>query len=476
MIVLNRSKILGIGLAGVLLVAMMLWGWFGESGERADVVVIGAGASGMSAALEAESYGKDVILLEKMPYVGGNTFRATGGMNAAETDIQKDLGIEDSVETFINDTLVSGHYENNETLVRLLAEESRIAIDWLTAKGANLSDVGLLAGHTISRTHRPTGGKPVGIEIVNVLKQEIDNSKVDLRLENKAIEILADSDQSVSGVKVVDKSGKHYTINSEHVIIATGGFGGSPETFVYYNQQLKGYQTTNSPSATGDFITLVEGLNVALRDMDYIQTHPTVSREYGVLITEAIRGNGGILVNNQGMRFADELKNRDFLSVDLLSQKDREVYLIFNEEIRKSLKASDDYIDMKIIQQSESLEALSEVIRVPKESLVETVNRYNEFVKTGYDEDFGRKSLMISLEEGPYYVVAVIPGVHYCMGGIVINEKAMVLNEDGQPIKGLYASGEATNGIHGQNRLGGNSLIEAIVFGRIAGKNASSDQ
>lgn len=472
----NRSKRLGVTLAGVLILVMLLWGWLGESYERADIVIIGAGASGMSAALEAESHGKEVILLEKMPYVGGNTFRATGGMNGSETVIQKDLGIEDSVETFIKDTLVSGHYGNNELLVRLLAEESSRTIDWLITKGANLSDVGLLAGHTISRTHRPSGGKPVGIEIVNVLKREINNSKVDLRLEHKAVEILTDSDQSVRGVKVVDKSGKHYTIDCEHVIIATGGFGGSPETFVYYNQKLKGYQTTNSPSATGDFITLVDGLNVALKDMDYIQTHPTVSREYGVLITEAIRGNGGILVNNQGLRFADELKNRDFLSVDLLNQKDREVYLIFNEDIRKSLKASDDYIDMKIIQQSESLEALSEMIRVPKDALVGTVNRYNEFVKNASDEDFGRKSLMKSLEEGPYYVVAVIPGVHYCMGGISINEKAMALNEDGQPIEGLYASGEATNGIHGRNRLGGNSLLEAIVFGRIAGKNASLDQ
>lgn len=472
---LNRNKKLGVGLIGIILIFMMLWFWLGEPDERADIVVIGAGASGMSAALEAESFGKEVILLEKMPYVGGNTLRATGGMNAAETDIQNNLGIEDSIETFIEDTLFSGHYENNEMLVTLLAEESKSAIDWLTDKGADLSDVGLLAGHTNSRTHRPSGGKPVGIEIVNILKKEIDNNLVDLRLEHKAVEILTDSDNSVIGVNVVDKSGKHYTIDCENVVIATGGFGGSPETFVYYNQKLKGYQTTNSPSATGDFITLVEGLNVVLKDMDYIQTHPTVSREYGVLITEAIRGNGGILVNNQGMRFADELKNRDFLSVDLLNQKDREVYLIFNEEIRKSLKASDNYIDMKIIQKSESLESLSEIIRVPKEGLVETVSRYNEFVKNGYDDDFGRKSLMMSLEEGPYYVVPVIPGVHYCMGGILINEKAMALNEDSQPIKGLYASGEATNGIHGQNRLGGNSLIEAIVFGRIAGRNAGLD-
>jgi len=466
---------LKIGIIGIIIFFIMLGTWLYEPAESTDIVVIGAGASGMSAALEAESSGKDVILLEKMPYVGGNTLRATGGMNAAETKQQQWLGIEDSIEVFISDTLLSGHNENNKILVTLLAEESSSAIDWLLEKGADLSDVGLLAGHTNIRTHRPSGGKSVGVEIVRTLKEEIDRSSVDLRIEHKVVEILTNSKNAVIGVNVVDKSGKNYTINSKNVVIATGGFGGSPETFVYYNKKLKGYQTTNSPSATGDFITLVEGLNVALKDMDYIQTHPTVSKEYGVLITEAIRGNGGILVNNQGKRFADELENRDFLSEDLLSQKDREVYLIFNEEIRKSLKASDDYIDMNIIQKSEDLEELSEMIRVPKDDLIETVSRYNEFVKKGQDDDFGRISLVTSLEKGPYYVVPVIPGVHYCMGGIVINEKTMVLDENNIPIKGLYASGEATTGVHGKNRLGGNSLIEAIVFGRIAGRNASFD-
>ena len=138
-------------------------------------------------------------------------------------------------------------------------------------------------------------------------------------------------------------------------------------------------------------------------------------------------------------------------------------------------EVSDNYIDMKIIQKYDDLETLSASIRVPKENLIETVTRYNEFVLQGNDEDYGRKSLQITLENEPYLVVPVIPGVHYCMGGIVINEKTMVMDVNNQPIKGLFASGEATTGVHGQNRLGGNSLIEAIVFGRIAGRNASRD-
>lgn len=443
-----------------------------EPNETADVVVIGAGASGMSASLEAVKTGKKVILLEKMPYVGGNTLRATGGINAAETKMQEQLGIQDYVADYIEDIMASGHYENNALLVKILAEESADTIDWLSVLGADLTDVGLLAGHGIPRTHRPSGGKPVGAEIVKILKNNVENSGVDLRLEHKAVKIITNSDHIVTGVVVTDKSGKEYTIETSSIIIATGGFGGSPETFVTYNQKLKGYQTTNSPSATGDFITLTKDLDVQLADMDYIQTHPTVSKEYGMLITEAIRGNGGILINNQGKRFADELKNRDFLSEDLLRQKDREVYLLFNEEVRRTLKASDDYIDMNIILKSNSIEALAEQIRVPVETLKSTVDRYNGFVLKGMDLDFGRESLTTPLIEGPFYAVAVIPGVHYCMGGIVINEKTQVVDSNGSVIKGLYASGEATTGVHGKNRLGGNSLLDAVVFGRIAGMNA----
>lgn len=447
--------------------------WVSNQAEYTDVVVIGAGASGMSAALEAEKQGAKVILLEKMPYVGGNTLRATGGINGAETTVQTTLGIEDDIGIYVDDVMDSGHFENNKTLVRIMASKSADVIDWLIEMDADLSDVGILAGHSLPRTHRPKGGKPVGLEIVKTLESQIKNSKIELRLENKAVKIITSKHGDIEGVVVMDKSGKEYTIKAKALVLATGGFGGSPETFVYYNQKLKGYQTTNSPSATGDFIGLTEPLNVALADMDYIQTHPTVSKEYGMLITEAIRGNGGILVNNSAKRFADELENRDVLSEALLRQSNREVYLIFNEAIRKTLKASDDYIDMNIILKSDDIRELAEMIRLPSEALEQTVSRYNAFVQSGEDTDFNRTSMALSLSEGPYYAVQVIPGVHYCMGGMVIDEATRVLDQNKMPIMGLYASGEATTGVHGRNRLGGNSLLDAVVFGRIAGQNAA---
>ncbi len=456
------------------ILCLLIWGvtFILEPTESVDVVIIGAGASGMSASIEAHNKGAEVILLEKMPYVGGNTLRATAGINGVGTSQQARLEIEDDIPLFKNDTFESGHDKNNIQMIEILASESKSSIDWLTEMGMDLEDVGILAGHSVARTHRPSGGQPVGAELVRVLYDKVKGSKIDLRLENKAIEILTDKLGAVSGVIVEDKSGKSYTINTKKVVIATGGFGGSPEVFVYYNQKLKGYNTTNSPSATGDFIELVKNLDIKLVDMNYIQTHPTVSPQYGLLITEALRGNGGILVNNSGKRFADEMKNRDLLSTDILSQNNKEVYLIFNEAVRTSLAASDDYINMDIIVKGTTLAELASALRLDQLQLETTVMDYNQYVKSGVDAAFKRQSLKVGLESGPFYAVQVVPAVHYCMGGILIDEKARAITESGHPLEGLFASGEATGGIHGLNRLGGNSLLDAVVFGRIAGKNA----
>ena len=453
-----------------LLVAFVFVVILNSDDDVADVVIIGAGASGMSAAIEADSLGYDVILLEKMPYVGGNTIRATAGINIVESPEQAALGIDDSKSLFVSDVLASGHSENNVLMVEKLADESASALDWLNGMGADLSDVGILAGHSVARTLRPSGGLPVGGEIVRVLKNKIDQMDIDLRLENKATKILTDAQGKITGVEVLDRTGRTYVVKTSQVIIATGGFGGSPEMYVYYNQKLKGYKTTNSPSATGDFIGLVKDLNVQLVDMSYIQTHPTVSYEYGMLITEAIRGNGGILINNKGLRFADELENRDLLSEAILDQPNQEVFLIFNDSIKSSLASSNDYINMDIVMTAGSVSELAETMRVDRQSFSQTIESYNQYVEQGVDLAFGRRALERKIDEGPFYAIQVIPGVHYCMGGILIDDKARAIDANNNPVLGLYASGEATGGIHGLNRLGGNSLLDAIVFGRIAGR------
>ncbi len=450
----------------LLLIVLTLFAVFalpGHLSQRCDVLIIGAGAAGMSAALEAGSSAQKVIILEKMPYPGGNSSRATGGMNAA-------LNIDDR-EIFYRETLRAGMYKGTPGLVKQMVDGSRDAVSWLTSMGADLSDLGRLAGHSRNRSFRPYKGSPVGQEVVNILYSELRRQEIELRTDNKALSV--EKIRRGFTVTVENRSGRVYRIRTGRLIIASGGFGGSPEQITRFNPSLKGFNTTNSPGATGDYITLTEKLNASIINLPDIQTHPTVEPDFGTLITEALRGNGAILVNQRGLRFTDEMAFRDALTQKMLEQRGGEAWLIFDQGVRESLYSSEYYFRQKFVIQAESLETLAEKLSLPEREFIETLERWNRFIDTGMDEDFGRRDLIASLNTPPYYAIKTAPGIHYCMGGLEIDERARVLDRSGNIIPGLYAAGEATGGIHGLDRLGGNSLTDAVVFGRIAGREAS---
>lgn len=222
--------------------------------------------------------------------------------------------------------------------------------------------------------------------------------------------------------------------------------------------------TTNHPGATGDGIDMAVKLGAELTQMDQIQTHPTVVPKTGMMITEAVRGNGAILVNYHGSRFINELATRDVVSKAILNQKGKTAYLLFDDNVRKSLKAIESYIDMELVTQGNSIEDLAKKINVNPQVLKKTVNDYNGFVKNKKDVQFNRADMPRSFENGKYYAIEIAPAVHYTMGGIKINKNAEVLDKSGQVIKGLYAAGEVTGGVQGGNRLGGNSLADIIVL------------
>jgi fumarate reductase flavoprotein subunit len=443
--------------------------------ERTDIVVVGGGAAGMSAAIEATERGCSVVLLEKMSYLGGNSLRATGGMNAACTEEQKKNGIVDSLDSYYQDTMKAGHWLNNKKLVRLLVRNSAESVSWLEHMGLDLSDVGRLAGHSISRTHRPAGGAPIGTSLIPVLTGQLNKRGIDVRTENRVIGLLHNQKGTeVFGVLTETREGRQYKIKASAVIIASGGFGSEPALYVKMDPDLKGFKTTNQPGATGDYLSIVEGLHPALVDMSYIQTHPTVEPNNGVLITEAVRGNGAVLVNRNGYRFTDELAFRDVLSREILKQPEKSAYLIFDDQIRKSLSATDTYFAMNLITKADTLSELAEMLGIHPVVLSQSVQRYNQLVMIGEDRDFGRNDLPSEIIHAPFYGIRIVPAVHYCMGGLKINEKAEVISESGGAIKRLFAAGEATGGIHAATRLGGNSLADAVTFGRIAAREAAS--
>ncbi len=406
-----------------------------------------------------------------MPMVGGNTKYATGGLNAAGTTSQADLGIEDSIDIFYEDTMVGGGNINNPELVRVLAENGAGTVEWLKGIGADLSDVGRMAGASVNRSHRPTGGAPVGNHIVDVLYAKAQEMEIEILLESEVIALLGDA-TGVTGVTVQTNSG-NFQIDAKAVIIATGGFGANNDLVASYDPALKGYGTTNHPGATGDVIAFGAAFDLAYVDMKEVQTHPTVMPSNNYMITEAVRGNGAILVNREGLRFVNELETRAVVSDAQLAQTGASGFLLFDQSVRESLSAIEGYYNKGFLVEGETVEALAANLGVDPTALVQTIETYNGYVTGGVDEAFGREDMPRALSVGPYYAVEVAPAIHHTMGGLVITTQAEVVNNSGDVIKGLYAAGEVTGGVHGNNRLGGNALADITTFGRIAGEMAA---
>ena len=412
-----------------------------------------------------------------MGITGGNSNYSTAGLNASETGIQRKLGIEDSNEQYYQDTMKGGYNLNDPDLVRTLVDNSADAVDWLGFLGADLTDVGKMGGSTNPRTHRPKGGAPVGAHLMAVLKKACANEQssgiVEIRKRNKVVDLITDDEGTVCGVKVLSQSGP-YEIKAKAVIVASGGFGANPELIEKYRPDLKGFNTTNHAGATGDAVEFLKGVDAQFIQMDQIQTHPTVVVGSGIMITEAVRGNGAIMVNREGKRFSSEMVTRDVLSQAVLAQEGKTAFLVFDQSIRESLSAIEGYVSQGLLVSADTPELLAEKLGISEAAFSKTIADYNKYQALGIDEDFGRKGneMPRGLVKAPYYAVEVEPAVHHCMGGVKINTKAQVINNSGNVIPGLFACGEVTGGVHGGNRLGGTAVADIVIFGRIAADSA----
>ena len=437
-----------------------------------DVVIVGAGGAGMTAAINLTQAGKNVILVERMPYVGGNTTKATGGMNAAETHYQAEQGIEDSVEQFIEDTMKGGHEINDRDLVTVMAENSAAGIDWLDSIGAPLPKVSFSGGATNARIHAPEDGSGVGAYLVTRFRQQLDELGINVMYETRATHILM-KDGKAAGIQAEGKTA-NYTINAGAVILATGGFGNNEEMIVKYKPDLKGTVTTSAPGIMGDGIVMAEEVGADLVDIDQIQLHPTVEQATSMLITEGVRGDGAILVNQEGKRFINELLTRDVVSAGELEQTGSYAYIIFDQHLRDNLKAIEKYVSTGITVQGDTIEELAEKIDIDPATLADTLNTWNTYVANQEDPDFGRTTGMeADLSQAPYYAIKIAPGIHHTMGGVKIDTSAEVISKEGAPIPGLFAAGEVTGGVHGGNRIGGNAVADIVVFGRVAADSAA---
>ena len=446
----------------------------GDPNDKAyDVVVVGSGGAGLSAAIQAHDLGASVVVVEKMPVIGGNTNKASAGMNAAETKFQKLKGIVDSKDLFYKETLTGGKNKNNPELLRYFVENAPDAIDWLDNNGIELSGITTTGGMSIDRTHRPASGAAVGGFLISGLQKNINRRGIEVMLDTNVTEILTEN-HKVVGVKVSEEDGSVQTIKAKAVIIATGGFSANREMVEKYRPDLKGFVTTNHKGATGSGIMILEKLGAGTVDMKEIQIHPTVEQTTSYLISESIRGGGAILVSQKGQRFVNELDTRDKVSAEIIKLPEHYAYILFDQQVRNENKAVEEYVSHDLVVQADTIKDLADKLSIDSNTLSQTVERYNQFAETKRDEDFGRTTGMRHpINKGPFYAIKIAPGVHHTMGGVTINTDTQVLDTDKHVIQGVFAAGEVVGGVHGANRIGGNAVADIIIFGMQAGRKAT---
>ena len=441
--------------------------------ETVDVLVIGAGSSGLNAAIAAKRAGAKVVLLEKHSFAGGNSMLAAGGYNAVGTPQQAKKGIKDNVDLYVKDTMKGGRGKNDPALVRILAEESAAGVKWLEDMGADLSDVKRSGGATVDRTHRPHGGMSVGPHIVDVLRAQATKEGVGARVNSRAVKLLLDKDYKIAGAIVHGKHSGYYKIAAKAVVLATGGYGQNKEMIAVYRPTFKDMTSSNNVTSTGDGIKMALNIGASMTDIDWVQAHPTVGLDSRILISETVRGVGAIMVNVKGARFVNELTTRDRASDAILHQPERRAWLVFDNDLYKSAKMVRGYDHLSMLKKADTVAELAKLCGMDAKTLEETVKSYNKFKKAGKDEAFGRPDMPLGVEKAPFYAVAVAPGIHHTMGGVAITTESEVLDIQSRPIPGLYAAGEVTGGVHGFNRLGGNAIADTVVFGRRSGEHAA---
>lgn len=438
-----------------------------------DVVVVGSGGAGLAAAIQAHDLGASVVVIEKMSVIGGNTNKASAGMNAAETKFQKLKGIVDSKDLFYQETMIGGKNKNNPELLRYFVENAPDAIDWLDNNGIELSGITTTGGMSIDRTHRPASGAAVGGFLISGLVKNINRRGIEVMLDCNVTEIITEN-HKVVGVKVTEEDGSIQTIKAKAVIIATGGFSANREMVEKYRPDLKGFVTTNHKGATGSGIMILEKLGAGTVDMKEIQIHPTVEQTTSYLISESIRGGGAILVSQKGERFVNELNTRDKVSAEIIKLPEHYSYILFDQQVRDENKSVEEYVSQNLTIQADSINELAQKLSIDANTLHKTIERYNHFVNNKQDEDFGRTTgLRHPIDKAPFYAIKIAPGIHHTMGGVTINTETQVLDTEKNVISGVFAAGEVVGGVHGANRIGGNAVADIIIFGMQAGKQAT---
>ncbi|KAM5434346.1 Osmotic growth protein [Microsporum canis] len=456
------------------------------------VIVVGGGLSGLSAAHTVYLNGGNVLLLDKQNFFGGNSTKATSGINGALTRTQVDLGIQDSVKQFYEDTLKSARDKARPDLIKVLTYKSASAVEWLQdVFNLDLTLVSRLGGHSFPRTHRGHDAKFPGMAITYALMQRLeeltekDPERMKVLKKARVVAVNKEGNQ-VTGV-TYEYNGETHTEDGV-VVLATGGYAADfTETSLLkkWRPDTLGLSSTNGVHATGDGQKMLMAIGANGIDMDKVQVHPTglidpkdPSSKWKFLAAEALRGEGGILLNSDGQRFADELGHRDYVSGQMWKEKEKgkwPIRLVLNSKASNILDFHTRHYSGRGLMKKMTGAELAREIGCGEDALRKTFDEYNAIGGGKKPDPWGKKffhNLPMQVDD-TFHVALMEPVLHFTMGGIEINDKAQVLNSEKKPFDGLFACGELAGGVHGANRLGGSSLLGCVVYGRVAGDSAS---
>ncbi|KAF3911038.1 hypothetical protein AA313_de0203245 [Arthrobotrys entomopaga] len=458
------------------------------SGPR--VLVVGGGLSGLSAAHTVYLAGGNVTVLDKQGFFGGNSTKATSGINGALTNAQIDLGIQDSIKQFYDDTMKSARDKARPDLIKVLTHKSASAIEWLQEVfKLDLTLVSRLGGHSQPRTHRGHDAKFPGMAITYALMQRLETlaetepSRVQI-LKKAKVTKLNKSGNKISGLEY-EIDGKTNSIDGI-VVLATGGYAAdffSEDSLLkQFKPEVLKLSSTNGTHATGDGLKMVRAIGGNAIDMEKVQVHPTglvdpkdPKNKWKFLAAEALRGEGGLLINAEGNRFCDELGHRDYVSGEMFKNK-FPIRLVLNSKASKVLDFHTRHYSGRGLMKKMTGAELAKEIGCGEAHLSKTFKEYTDIAEGRKKDPWGKKffhNTPFDINDEYFYVALMEPVVHFTMGGIEINDQAQVLNGEGKPFEGLYACGEVAGGVHGANRLGGSSLLGCVVYGRVAGDSAT---
>ena len=447
-----------------------------------DVLVVGAGACGLAAAITAHDAGVDVAIIEKLDRPGGNSALSTGSVPAAGTRFQREAGIEDSTERFVEDLIRKGGPTDCPDLLRRLVETSAETVEWLVdSVGARMALVTAYkhVGHSVARLHAPVSRR--GQDLVDDLLAAADKRGIPLAVGNGARELVTDPNGVVTGADIETSNGERHRIAARKVILAVNGFAGNRDLVARFCPEVSGAQYFGARGSTGEAVLWGEQLGAALGNIGAYQGYAAVSDPHGSLLSWTTIEKGGIIVNDAGKRFGDESAGYSGYTPNVMAQGGP-CFAIFDQRIFDVTAAEEEFVELANyggVKKADTAAALAALHHLDAVAVAASLDAYNKAARGEKPDAFGRQDFALAPLVPPFSICRVVPGLFHTQGGLMVDINGRVLRPNGKPIANLFAGGGAAAGLSGRSGAGGyasgNGLLSAIGLGRLAALAAARE-